>query len=215
MRWVRSGMPAAAMAVLLASCSYTAGSGTVRTESRDVHGFSSVQLAGTGEATILQTGSESLTIEAEENLLPLLTSDVSGGVLTLGTKPGASINPTRPITYRVSMKDLSGLSLSGSATASAAQARTGSLLVQISGSGTITADGTADAQEVKITGSGEYRGAKLASRTATVQISGSGNADIAVSDLLDVQVSGSGTLRYSGNPQVTQSVAGSGKIVKQ
>ncbi|MGB8384273.1 MAG: head GIN domain-containing protein [Dermatophilaceae bacterium] len=215
MRWARLGMPAAGLAVLLAACSYTAGSGTLRTESRDVKGFSAVAVAGTGDVLIQQTGSESLTIEAEENLLPLLTSDVSGGVLTLATKPSASINPTRPITYRVTMKDLSGLSVSGSATVTAGQAKTASLLVQISGSGIITVDGTSDAQEVRISGSGDYRGSKLTSRTATVQITGSGNASIMVSDRLDVQVSGSGTLAYSGNPQVTQSVSGSGKIVKQ
>ena len=93
------------MAVLLASCG-TAGTGSVRTESREVRGFSSVQLTGSGEATIQQTGAESLAIEAEENLLPLLTSEVSNGVLTLGTKPGASINPTRPIIYRVTLRAL-------------------------------------------------------------------------------------------------------------
>ena len=125
----------------------------------------------------------------------LLTSDVSGGVLTLATKPSASINPTRPITYRVTMKDLSGLSVSGSATVTAGQAKTTACWSKSVESVIITVDGTSDAQEVRISGSGDYRGSKLTSRTATVQITGSGNASIMVSDRLDVQVSGSGTLR--------------------
>ena len=215
MRWVRSALPAAAVGMLLAACTYTAGSGTVRSESRDVHGFTSVQVAGSGDAVIQQTGTESLTIEAEENLLPLITSEVSGGVLSLGTKPGASIDPTRPITYRVTMASLSGLSVSGSGSSSASDVKAGSLVVDISGSGTVTVTGTADAQQVRISGSGAYRGSQLPSRTATVQISGSGDADVNVRDTLDVQVSGSGTLRYTGNPQVSQSVAGSGKVIKQ
>ena len=215
MRWVRSALPAAATGVLLAACTFTAGSGTVRSESRDVHGFSSVQLAGSGDAVIQQTGSESLTIEAEENLLPLLTSEVSGGVLTLGTKPGASINPTRPITYRVTMKDLRGLSVSGSGGATATEVKADALGVEVSGSGAITVTGTADSQQVRVTGSGDYRGAQLPSRIATVLVSGSGNAEVNVRDTLDAQVSGSGTVRYTGNPQVNKSVSGSGEVIKR
>ena len=131
------------MAVVLASCG-TTGTGSVRTESREVRGFSSVQLTGSGEATIQQTGAESLAIEAEENLLPLLTSEVSTGGLTLGTKPGASINPTRPIIYRVTLRDLAGLSVSGSGSQTVGAAKTGSLRIEVSGSGSISVAETAD-----------------------------------------------------------------------
>ena len=63
---------------------------------------------------IQQTGEESLVIEAEDNILPLLTSEVSGRRLTLGTKPNTSISATRPIVYRLTVKDLAGIGVSGS-----------------------------------------------------------------------------------------------------
>jgi hypothetical protein len=38
---------------------------------------------------------------------------------------------------------------------------------------------------------------------------------VVASEALDVKISGSGTLTYSGNPQLTQTVSGSGKLIKK
>ena len=73
----------------LTSCSIVTTPGSTRTESRAVSGFSKVELAGSGDVTIDQTGKESLTIEAGDKVLPNLTSDVVGDTLVLGTKRGA------------------------------------------------------------------------------------------------------------------------------
>jgi hypothetical protein len=61
-------------------------------------GFTKVELSGTGELPIETTGTESLTISAEDNILPRLTSKVSGDTLILGTKP-TTIVTTKPITF--------------------------------------------------------------------------------------------------------------------
>lgn len=50
------------------------------------------------------------------NLLPLLTSQVEGGTLILGKKPNIRIQTTKPITYTLTMKDISGVAVSGSGT---------------------------------------------------------------------------------------------------
>ena len=90
------------------------GSGQVETETRPVSGFTGIDLAGSGEVTIEQGDAESLTIEADDNVLPELTSEVSGSMLTLDTKPGTTVRSLNPIRYRVTVKDLTALSLSGS-----------------------------------------------------------------------------------------------------
>ncbi|MGO4597906.1 head GIN domain-containing protein [Terrabacter sp. 2RAF25] len=208
---------ALAVACACAGCSVTVGSGAARAETRQVSGFSIVRLAGQGDVRIVPGSSESLTVRAQENLLPLLTSEVSGGTLTLGTKDGTAITTSEPITYDVAVKDLQGLEISGSGTITAAGlSDTGlndtGLRVEISGSGSVTVDGSADRQDVDISGSGDYNAAQLASKEATVTISGSGSADLAASSALDVTITGSGSLTYSGNPKVTQSVTGSGSI---
>ena len=214
---MRLGTALALMIILLSAtaCSITKGSGQITTETRQVAGFTKVELSGTGELTIERTGTESLTISAEDNILPLLTSEVSGDALVLGTKPNTEIVPSKPITYSLTVKDLTGLSVSGSGSVRASDLTTDSLTTKISGSGTITTSGTVGAHDLDISGSGGYRAEQLMSKTVKARISGSGNASVLVSDTLDVTISGSGTLTYSGDPKVTQEISGSGKLIKK
>jgi hypothetical protein len=50
------------------------GSGNVITESRVVSGSDEILLSGSGEVVVDVDGTESLTIEAEDNIMPLLTT---------------------------------------------------------------------------------------------------------------------------------------------
>jgi hypothetical protein len=214
MRW-RRALALLTVGSVVTACSATAGSGQLATQSRQVSGFTSVELTGVGELSIDQTGTESLTVSAEDNLLPLLTSKVEGGTLILGKKPNTRIVTTKPITYTLTMKDITGLAVSGSGTINAPKLSTAALRIEISGSGVITTAGNANDQNVEISGSGRYLADGLTSKTTTAEISGSGTADVVASDTLDVKISGSGTLTYSGNPQVTQTVSGSGRLIKK
>ncbi len=49
----------------------------MKTESRDVPGFTRLALGTIGELTLVQGEEESLVIEAEDNILPLITSEVT------------------------------------------------------------------------------------------------------------------------------------------
>ena len=214
MRW-RRALALLAVGSVVTACSATAGSGQLATQSRQVSGFTSVELTGVGELSIDQTGTESLTVSAEDNLLPLLTSRVEGDTLILGKKPNTRIVTSKPITYTLTMKDITGLAVSGSGTINAPKLTTAALRIEISGSGVITAAGNVDDQSLEISGSGRYLADGLTSKTTTAEISGSGTGNVVASNALDVKISGSGTLTYSGNPQVSQTVSGSGKLIKK
>src|SRR5947208_2074317 len=121
-----------AVLLLLAACSTTRGSGSITSESRTVHGVTEIDLSGSGHLVVEQTGSDSLTITAEDNILPLLTSDVTNGRLELGTKRYASIFATKPIEYRLTVKDLTNLMVSGSGKAEFAQLKSTDLAVNLS-----------------------------------------------------------------------------------
>jgi hypothetical protein len=205
-RW-RSLVLLIASVAMLTACSVTTGSGNVVSESRTVSGFTKIDLSGAGDVIIEQNGTEALTIEAEDNLMPKLTSEVVNGTLRLGEKSNLTIHLTKPVTYRVSMKDVSGLMISGSGTVTAATITAPSLAVDLSGSGKITVGGAVDQQDLAISGSGEYQAKDLQTKIASAEISGS--------DKLDAQLSGSGQLTYYGNPpEVTQEVSGSGRVTK-
>ena len=221
--------------LLLAGCATIRGSGNIKTESRSVSGFTAVDLSGSGHLTIEQTGTESLTIEAEDNILPLLTSDVSNGTLRLGVKDNTNVLTTKTINYRLTVRDLNNLIVSGSGEATAASITAGKFTITLSGSGEVTAasitasqftvilsgsgkvtlGGTADSQAITISGSGHYDAAKLASKSAIIDISGSGTAVVMPSDTLDATIGGSGSVEYIGNPTVNQNITGLGSISKR
>ena len=219
-RWALPFVPVALAGVVVVVVSACAsapdaavtGSGSLRTESREVPAFSVIELTGDGDVVIEQNGTESLSIEAEDNLLPDLTSGVSGGTLRLGTRDGVSLSPTRPITYRISVDDLAGIRLTGSGSVTAAGITTPALSTDISGSGDITIDGSATSQTVTLSGSGDYRAGHLVTQSSTAAIAGSGTIAVQVLDVLEVGISGSGDVSYTGDPRVSQDISGSGEL---
>jgi Putative auto-transporter adhesin, head GIN domain len=218
MRWrfvLMLGVTLALTNCIVVSGTRVQGSSQVVSAARKVSGFTGVELEGIGELRIQQTGTESLTIEAEDNILPLLTSDVSNGTLRLGTKRNVHLVVTEPIIYHLTVKDLSNLSVAGAGDASAPNLETDTLTVAISGSGNVATGGTADTQNVQISGSGTYTAEDLASRAAIITVSGSGDVVVRVSETLDATITGSGSIAYIGNPTVTQRISGSGTITQR
>ena len=79
------------LSVFTTSCIYigaTIGSGNVITEERDVSGFDSISIGSSMNLIIEQTGSESLKIEAEDNIIPLVKTSVIGKELVIKLAPG-------------------------------------------------------------------------------------------------------------------------------
>lgn len=217
--------------IVLSACRLVVGSGDIVSESREVSGFDSVSVSGTGEVIITQGDGESLTIETDDNVMEHVTSEVRGGTLYLGTEPRTNVRPTRLI-FMLGVDELKGADVSGSGSVEAASLETDNLEFGVSGSGSVNVDsltadqlnvrisgsgdvqlaGEAPEQDIDISGSGDYRAGDLLSETAVVSISGSGQATLWTTDSLDADVSGSGTVNYYGNPTVSSSTSGSGSI---
>ena len=189
------------------------GSGTVTTESRVVSGFDEIVLLGSGDVIVQVTGTESLTIEAEDNILPLLTSEVRDGRLELGADE--SFSATETITYTITAAAFEGLTINGSADVVASGIDSGSFDVTVNGSGDIEPSGTTGDLTVRINGSGDFRGAGLTAATGDIDISGSGSVVVNASDQLDVSIRGSGDVQYIGSPALNQDISGSGNIAQR
>jgi hypothetical protein len=205
-------------AVLSGACNvdWVDGSGNVITQTRPVSGFSAVSLSGSTELVVEQTGTESLTITTDDNLLPYIRTEVTGNTLEIGVnQPMTNLRPTNGIVVRMTVKQLDGLNISGSGQVDARGVTADRLEVDISGSGEVQLRGSANDLDLRISGSGSYQGEELKSKRADVRISGSADAVIAVEEALNAQVSGSGSIEYVGDPQVTEQVSGSGSVHKR
>ncbi len=191
------------------------GSGTLKSVTRPVSGFSAVTLANSGDVTITVADTESLTIETDDNILPFLTTDVSGGRLTLDAKPNTSVQPTKGIKYTLTVKNLSDVQVSGSGNLTASSIDADKFGATLSGSGNITLNGKTADLNVQLPGGGTVNGENLDSKTATANVSGSGSILLKVSDNLNATVSGSGSITYIGDPVVSKTISGSGDVTKR
>lgn len=189
------------------------GSGNVVSELRDVRGFSRVELAGTGNVVLTQGDSESLVIEAEDNLLPYLTSEVNGDRLILGHRDNVSLENTAPIIFHVTLIDLAEVSVSGSGSITSDDLDVESLSAYLIGTGNIALSGSVEQQRITVSGSGSYQGGDFFSQEAWITIAGTGNVVVNAADTLNATISGTGFVQYVGNPQITQDVSGVGGVM--
>jgi hypothetical protein len=88
----------------------------------------------------------------------------------------------------------------------------GRFSVDLSGAGSMTANGEADDFRLNISGFGSFNGRDLHTMTADVNMSGAGSATVWVEDDLDANVSGVGSVNYYGSPNVSKNISGVGSV---
>ena len=203
---------------------------TGRGEVRDVHDFQEVALEGVGTLKIEQGETESLTIDAEPKVLKKIETEVQNGRLTI--RPDQSFKTREPITYYLTVKQLTGIELAGAGRIESAQLSTDQLSVSGTGAGAVVIDGltantlemtasgnvqaelagTVDRQTVEVSDAARYAAGELDSRLASVTASGASQVSVNVTESLDAQVSGAAHVEYTGNPAVTQDISGAGSL---
>lgn len=206
-------LAALACSTLSVGTNRVTGSGKIASESRNVSGFTAVELAGSADVTVTVGKADSVTVEADDNIVPLIETRVSNGKLFISTKPGTDLLTSNGVHVTVMMQSLNGLTLSGSGKMDISGMSGPQLALDLPGSGDLTVTGTADHVSISLLGSGNVVCNGLKAHTADVTLLGSGNITVYADQSLDAKLSGSGNIRYEGNPpQVTKSITGSGNI---
>jgi hypothetical protein len=232
-----SGIISVALITLLiiVSCNVIGemGSGNVIREERKVSSFNGIDVSGAFDIMLIQGTTNSVIVEADDNLMKLIRTDVRDNILIIDNK--------RPISHSKSLKvfitftDLKSIDLSG-AVGIESQGKLNLADLVISGSGASEGKLDMDVQKLKIDCSG---GSKLKlsgsakdvdvdasgavdllafdfpAETYKVSISGAGKADINVSKELNVDISGAASVHYKGNPvKNVQDISGAGSVKK-
>jgi len=208
------------------------GSGTIKSETRAVSGFTGISLAVNSLVEIQQGDTESVTIETDDNLLPLIETVVENGTLQIRPTPRNTSFTTRKINIIVQVKTVDRLAIAGAGDMHAKSLKVsalktsiagsgdiriksldaGALTVKIAGSGDFAAAGRAASMDARIAGSGDIKAGNLDTKTVEVSIAGSGDATVWARDSLKVKVAGSGDVKYYGDAAVTKSIGGSGSV---
>jgi hypothetical protein len=189
------------------------GSGNLKTETRPVERFSAISVSGAAKLEIEQTGQESLELTADDNLLPLFTSEVRGDTLFLGVAEGKILTWSgEGPRFKVTVSKLRKLEVSGAASIKATKLDSASLSISVSGAGSGRIAGRSNDLSISVSGAGSLNAVDLQAKRATVIVSGAGDVTVNANDELDARASGAGTIRYIGSPKLQARISGAGSI---
>lgn len=211
------------------------GSGNVVEESRAVSDFTGVNLATIGNLAIEIGNSESLTIEAEDNLMEYFETEVRNGTLFIETRPNVRLDTTQPVNYYLTVTELDTLQISSAGDIQAPELEAKDFTIAISSAGDLDiaslvadtleiditsagdldiAGGKVTTQDINITSNGSYTAGDLASNEADVRLGSTGSATIRVSDYLKANLSSTGSVHYFGNPTVDATTSSVGTVTQ-
>lgn len=189
------------------------GSGVSASETRAVASFSAIDATGNGRLKLRVGGDDSLKITADDNVLPLIKSEVRDGVLYLSAKSGYS--PKTDIVYEVSAKTIKRLENAGTVSIDASGFSGGSLEIETSGVGSATLTGRVDTLKIEMSGVGSVDADGLTADNVRAAMSGVGSGKVHAEKSLRAEVSGIGNLTWKGGAtDVNTTVSGIGRVSK-
>lgn len=211
------------------------GNHNVVTETRNVSSFTELCSEGSFDVYLIHDTVCYVQVEAEENLLPYIDTDVNGDELVIKTHDHRNLKPHNTIKIFVHAPGVNSVTLEGSGKIDCDSisesnfnihldgsgdifidmATCDKIKTKISGSGEVNISGTANETDFNISGSGDINSYGLVQDTCFADISGSGDMYVNVNKLLDVHISGSGKVHYYGNPVVNTDITGSGEVIHE
>lgn len=189
----------------------TKGSGHTRSEFRDIRDFKSIDVGGVFHVEVTAQKEFSVEVEADDNLLPMIKTEVRGGNLEIETD--GKISPKSTIRIRISAPNIEELEVSGVADVTVNGLKNSKFAVDSSGASKIKVVGTTSGLTVDVSGATKVDADALISDSAQVEASGASHVYVNVTGTLRADASGASHITYSGAPtNVEKKSSGASRI---
>jgi len=195
------------------------GSGDLESENYAFTDFTEVEISSAFQFEIEQSGSYSINVTADDNVIDRVQISKDGQTLKIRIGPVLHLGP---VTLRasVAMPRIDGLTVSGASrgtvrgfnttedmnvTVSGASRLTGNLTAgniefDISGASTVQLDGSANDIDANVSGASQLNLENLTVNDADVNFSGASSGTVNLDGRLDANLSGASRLWYIGEP---------------
>jgi len=189
------------------------GSGKRVTEKRNVTPFTSISTEGAFTIEVTCQKDLGLEVEGDDNVLGVVTAEVSNNVLRLrNTKNYSS---SEPVKFRISVPNLEGLSVEGAGRIDIKGLNNEKFEIDAEGAPSINVSGNTKLVDIDSSGAGKIDTHNLHASRAVVESKGVSRIDIDVADQLDVTISGPSSVYYKGDPQINKTIHGPGKLERR
>lgn len=190
------------------------GSGNVQTEKRDLAGFTSVKAGGAITVEVVTQKDFAVEVEADDNLLPNVKTEVRGDTLRIYTE--GRISTRSPIRVRIAMPQIESFDISGASKGTLTNVKNDSLIIEASGASKITVDGEAKDLRIDLSGASRLDAENLKSQNVVVEASGASSAVIFANGEIDAKASGASSIRYLGDAKnVSSKTSGASSVKKK
>ena len=222
--------------LLMINCSknqVVVGSKNIITQEKQLSAYDRIEVLGSYDVIFTDGEVGKIKIKAPDNILPLIQTEVSDGLLKIGVgknryRVKQPIIIYVPVDSHLKQVDIKGsadiyseknletktlnVGIYGSGDARLA-VDVSSLALEVVGAGDIRVSGKAKDLSINISGSGDVDTSKLTAEKAAISISGAGDVSAYVTEDVDVSIAGAGDVTVKGNPKkVKQKINGSGGV---
>ncbi|MGY4830517.1 head GIN domain-containing protein [Sphaerotilaceae bacterium SBD11-9] len=195
--------------------------------------FERLEVDGSAEITLVQADRDQVIVPGGDDVQQLVEIRLSGNRLRINPGGGWKFWNSARLQIEVQMRQPTHVILSGNSDLHAAgpikgeellvgisgaglarfdELNVGRLRLDISGAGDAQLAGQVDNMSLSVSGKGKVLAEPLRVRSASVTISGVGNASLWVTESLRVSVSGVGSVDYWGQPSVKRAISGVGNV---
>lgn len=200
--------------LLLCGCQSIIGSGRPASSVRALEPFDEVHVSGAWLPLELTLGPQRVEVSGDDNLLPVLVTEVIGRTLYLYPQTNVTLSPVIAPLARVSTPSLEKLEVTGEADATAHGIEAVRFSARVAGAGSLTVQGRAYEVTALSTGAGFLDALGLTADHVKATVSGSGSVRVCADDTLEATLTGSGDLVYACSPRlITRTVTGTGRLI--
>jgi Putative auto-transporter adhesin, head GIN domain len=199
------------LALVLLGC----GGGDRITQTREVAPFDRLDIEDGVDVKVVPGDAREVRVYAGEDVIDRVHTESSDGVLHVDIRDRGIVigdDPLGDARVEVSASALRSVSIGGTSDVKLTDVDVEELELDVEGAGDIDASGTVDRLSATIEGAGNANLSNLAVRTAVVVVEGAGDADLNVSDSLDVTIEGAADVTYRGDPQIRSDIEGAGDL---
>jgi hypothetical protein len=190
------------------------GSGVTALESRPLDDFTGVDVGGAFQVELVAQKDFAVEVEADDNVVPLVKTYVTGGVLHIESEK--RFNTSNPVVIRVSAPTVESIEASGASKVSASNLKSRNLSVDTSGACKVNLSGETAGLTVDVSGASSINAEELRAETANVDASGASSVAVNATARLVADASGASKISYAGNPaSVEKKASGASKVTQR
>lgn len=188
------------------------GSGVGSKVVRTTPPFRKLKVEGSVRAEVEVGKSPSLELLGDDNLLPLVTSEVDAGTLTIA--PDQVLKTTQPLVARITTPALEGLELVAASSGFVNGVKAEHFSARLAGASKLRLSGSSRTVEVVAKNAAQADLSDFAVGSAHVTTSEATRVELGHVQTLEVNQKGPSTVTYKGSPEIKRSVVPPARLIR-